>query len=537
MTLTNVFIMAAGNISNKLSFIKAYYASPALIPINTKPLILYHLEFYKDYNCKVYLVVNETDVKYIEESVNLREFDYEIVGIPTSHGVNQSLEYAISKVPEAEQTVINLVTSIPLTYPEVNTVYLESSLTYNNDWSGIGVSDKTFSFHFKRDEQKHMSHAFTGIFNIKTDALQTLIRRVESKADLLEVVQLWYNIFPDTLKYELTEWIDAGHELNYYQSKLRLISSRSFNAVSVNESGVLIKSSSNFTKLKDESNFILAIPSDLSIFFPRIIEGFTYDSANKRGSYAMEFYGYPSLAELQLYWDLKDEVWERVFADLKKVVSQFRKERYSIGLGAFNNFYTGKIERRVNEFYHSLNPDFQYVTTDDLVINGVICLGYSKLKDKLFKRITDLYEEKDFGITHGDFCFNNILYDVSHRLIKLIDPRGSFGENCKGLYGDVKYDLAKLLHSAVGGYDYLVNNLYKLELNGNVINYKILFKDNSRIIEKRAKELVTDLGYSFKDIMLIVGTLFISMPPMHADSNSRQKIMFIHGLKIINENI
>ncbi|MEJ7559237.1 MAG: hypothetical protein WKF66_13085, partial [Pedobacter sp.] len=165
------------------------------------------------------------------------------------------------------------------------------------------------------------------------------------------------------------------------------------------------------------------------------------------------------------------------------------------------------------------------------------CLGYGKVKDKLFKRITDLYEENDFGVAHGDFCFNNILYDVSHRLIKLIDPRGSFGENCKGLYGDVKYDLAKLLHSAVGGYDYLVNNLYKLEVDGEVINYKIFFKDNSRIIENRAEELVKSLGYSFSDIMLIVGTLFISMPPMHADSNSRQKVMFIHGLKIINENI
>jgi hypothetical protein len=537
MILTNVFIMAAGNISNKLSFIKAYYASPALIPINTKPLILYHLEFYKDYNCKVYLVVNETDVQYIEESVNLREFDYEIIGVPDSHGVNESLEYAISNVPQAKQSIINLVTSIPLVFPEVNTLYLESGLTYNNDWSGIGVADSSLSFHFKRDEPKQMSHAFTGIFNINTEELQTVIRSVESKADLLEVVELWHNLYPERLRYELKEWIDAGHELNYYQSKLKLISSRSFNAVSVNESGVLIKSSSNFTKLKDESNFIMAIPSNLSIFFPRIIEAFTYDSANKRGSYAMEFYGYPSLAELQLYWDLKDEVWDRVFADLKKVVTHFRKETYSIGMGAFNDFYTGKIEQRVNEFRQSLGTEFQHLITDDLVINGVTCLGYSKLKNKLFERITNLYNERDFGITHGDFCFNNILYDVSHRLIKLIDPRGSFGENCKGLYGDVKYDLAKLLHSAVGGYDYLVNNLYKLELDGDVINYKILFKGNCNIIENRAKELVTDLGYSFKDIMLIVGTLFISMPPLHADSNSRQKIMFIHGLKIINENI
>jgi choline kinase len=535
--LMNVLIMAAGNISNKLSFIKAYYASPALIPINTKPLILYHLEFYKAYQCKVYLVINEADVQYIEESVNLGEFDYEIIAVPDSKGVNESLEHAISKVPESEHLVINLVTSIPTVLPEPNTVYLESSLTYNSDWSGIEVSDTSLKFLFKQDETKQISNAFTGIFNIQTNVLKAVIGQVENKTDLLEVVELWYKLYPETINYQFTEWIDAGHELNYYQSKLKLISSRSFNAVSVNESGVLVKSSSNYTKLKDESNFITAVPANLSIFFPRIIEGFTYDSANKRGSYAMEFYGYPSLAELLLYWDLKDEVWDRVFADIKKVVSEFRKEKYSIGEGAFRDFYTGKIEQRVANFYQSIGPDFQYLLTNDLVINGVHCLGYNKLKRRLFERITDLYAEKDFGITHGDFCFNNILYDISHRLIKLIDPRGSFGENCKGLYGDVKYDLAKLLHSAVGGYDYLVNNLYKLDIQEDVVNYKIFFKGNSHIIEDRAKELVTDLGYSFKDIMLIVGTLFISMPPLHADSCSRQKIMFIQGLKIINENI
>ncbi|MEJ7559236.1 MAG: hypothetical protein WKF66_13080 [Pedobacter sp.] len=383
--MKNVLILAAGNISNKLSFIKAYYASPALIPINTKPLILYHLEFYNNFDCKIYLVVNQRDVQYIEESVNLREFEYEILGVPDSHGVNESLEYALSRVAGGEETIVNLVTTIPTEFPKSKTVYLETEPTFNNDWSGIKSLENELVFLFKGDEEKHMSNAFIGIFNIDTEILRQIIGKVENQSDLLEVIKLWYSSFPEEFRYELTEWIDAGHELNYYQSKLKLISSRSFNAVMVNESGVLIKSSSNFKKLKDESNFITAIPSDLSIFFPRIIEGFTYDSANKRGSYAMEFYGYPSLAELQLYWDLKDEVWDRVFADLKKVVSQFRKERYSIGLGAFNDFYTGKIEQRVSEFYQSLKPDLQYLITNDLIINGTNCLGYGKLKDKLFK--------------------------------------------------------------------------------------------------------------------------------------------------------
>jgi NDP-sugar pyrophosphorylase family protein len=535
--MKNVLILAAGNISNKLSFIKAYYASPALIPINTKPLILYHLEFYSKQECQVYLVINQRDSQYIEESVNLNEFDFEIIGVPDSHGVNDSLEFALGKVPPGRETIVNLVTSVPTDFPAANTVYFESNLTYNNNWSGVKITGQELSFVFKRDEQKYLSHAFTGIFNIRTDILQEIIRKVEQKSDLLEVIKLWYDLHQAHFEYCLSDWIDAGHELNYYRSKLLLISSRSFNAVSVNESGVLVKSSSNFKKLTDEANFISAIPAALAIYFPRIIDGYAYDSEKKRGSYSMEFYGYPSMAELQLYWDLKDEVWDRVFADLQKVLTQFKKEPYSIGEKAFNDFYTGKIALRVNDFWNSLPADFKYLVEQDLMINGVLCKSYNHIKESLFKRISSLYAEEDFCVAHGDFCFNNILYDVSHRLIKVIDPRGSFGDNCKGLYGDVKYDLAKMLHSAVGGYDYLVNNLYKLDLHGEVINYRILFKSNHHIINERSRQVITDLGYSFKDIMLIVGTLFISMTPLHSDSSSRQKVMFIHGLKIINENL
>lgn len=535
--MKNVLILAAGNISNKLAFIKAYYASPALIPINTKPLILYQLEFYSQHECQIYLVINQRDAQYVEESVNLNEFHFETIGVPDSHGVNESLEYALAKVPAERETIVNLVTSIPLDFPAANTVYFESKLTYNNNWSGVKITNGELDFLFKRDEQKYLSQAFTGIFNIKTEILRDIITKVEQKSDLLEVVKLWYTLYRDQFVCQLSDWIDAGHELNYYQSKLMLISSRSFNAVSVNDSGVLVKSSSNYNKLKDEANFIAAVPSALAIYFPRIIDGYAYDSEKKRGSYAMEFYGYPSLAELELYWDLKDEVWDRVFADLQKVLTQFKKEPYSIGEHAFNEFYTGKIAQRVNEFCNSLPANFKYLIEEDLVINGVLCKSYNHIKEELFARITSLYKEDDFCVAHGDFCFNNILYDISHRLIKVIDPRGSFGDNCKGLYGDIKYDLAKLLHSSVGGYDYLVNNLYKLDLHGEVINYRIFHKSNHHIINERSRQIVADLGYSFKDIMLIVGTLFISMTPLHSDSSSRQKVMFIHGLKLINENI
>ncbi|MGI4751209.1 MAG: hypothetical protein ACRYFB_11280 [Janthinobacterium lividum] len=538
--MKNVLILAAGNISNKLSFIKAYYASPALIPINTKPLILYHLEFYRNYDCKIYFVVNKSDTENIQKSVNLEEFDFEIIEVPDTHGVNASLHFALSQVQESSQTIVNLVTSIPTLFPESETVFLEKALSYNNDWSCINTDKGLVEFLFKSSPIKKLGNAFIGVFNLDTILLTKAVNQVIHQSDLMEVfvyLNRVDNNILSSLRFVLDDWIDAGHEINYYQSKLKLIASRSFNSVSVNELGILKKQSTNHSKLKNEAEFILSIPAKLSILFPRIISGFNYDSETKSGSYSMEFYGYPSIAELQLFWDLKDEVWTRIFLDLESVIKLFIKEGYSIGKQAYLDFYVGKISDRVEEFYKQLNDDYKYLVTEDVNVNGIMYKSFYQIKDKLFEKIEQLYSEDDFCVVHGDFCFNNLLYDVPHRLIKLIDPRGSFGNKYKGLYGDIKYDIAKLLHSAVGGYDYLVNNLYNVDFDGKNITYNIFYKDNNTIIAEKAQQLVSNLGYSIKDIMVIVGTLFLTMPPLHEDSSSRQRIMYIHGIKLINENL
>jgi hypothetical protein len=538
--MKNVLILAAGNISNKLSFIKSFYSSPALIPINTKPLVLYHLEFYKNFDCKVFLVVNNNDSEYIEKSVNLKEFNYEIIEVPHTHGVNASLHYALSVIPESVQTVVNLVTTIPIQFPGDQTVIIENQLSYNNDWSGINETDSGTEFLFKSGPVKKLGHAFTGLFSIKTETLKQAVDQVTHRSDLMEIFAYLAQSKRNnksSVKFVMDDWIDAGHEINYYQSKLKLISSRSFNSVSVSELGILKKQSKNHEKLKNEADYITVIPPRLSILFPKLISGFEYDPKNNTGSYSMEFYGYPSIAELQLFWDLKDEVWTRLFMDLETVVKLFIKQGYSVGKQAYMDFYVGKIGDRVNDFYEQLDDQFKYIITDDLNINGTTYKSFHKIQDKLFKRIEKLYSEEDFCVVHGDLCFNNILYDSPHRLLKLIDPRGSFGNKYKGVYGDIKYDLAKLLHSAVGGYDYIVNNLYKIEIADKKISYEIFYKPNNKIISEKALQLIENLGYSIKDIMLIVGTLFLTMPPLHDDSCSRQRIMYLHGIKLINENL
>ena len=65
-----------------------------------------------------------------------------------------------------------------------------------------------------------------------------------------------------------------------------------------------------------------------------------------------------------------------------------------------------------------------------------------------------LYDVDTFNIIHGDLCFANIMVDSNFSFIKVIDPRGKFGTY--DIYGDFRYELAKLFHSVDGKYDFII---------------------------------------------------------------------------------
>src|SRR4029078_11733833 len=69
-------------------------------------------------------------------------------------------------------------------------------------------------------------------------------------------------------------------------------------------------------------------------------------------------------------------------------------------------------------------------------------------------------------ISHGDCCFSNILYDERIRLLKLIDPKGAM--TADQLFSDPLYDFAKLSHSILGGYDFIINEFYHLPIGHNL---------------------------------------------------------------------
>ena len=131
---------------------------------------------------------------------------------------------------------------------------------------------------------------------------------------------------------------------------------------------------------------------------------------------------------------------------------------------------------------------------------------------------------------HGDLCFSNILYDSRLGMLKLIDPRGN-GLNHN--FGNQTYNLAKLCHSIVGYYDFIVAGYFELSSRGNFLDFEIHVSEaainNSKAIELAIKnEVGVEISEYYPEMIL----LFITMVPLHSESRDRQLGFVANALKL-----
>jgi hypothetical protein len=140
---------------------------------------------------------------------------------------------------------------------------------------------------------------------------------------------------------------------------------------------------------------------------------------------------------------------------------------------------------------------------------------------------------------HGDFCLSNILFDSRIDRIKVIDPRGlnAFGEYSS--FGDLAYDLAKLTHSILGLYDFIIAGAFDLNFNLDSekaqFNILIFCDDRIKSIQKRFKDSVLVDKLRPLDVMPLTILLFLSMLPLHADNPKRQ-LAFLANALYLYEN-
>jgi hypothetical protein len=531
----SVVILAAGSIAHKFTSLRPQFSSACLFPVNSKSLLSYSLDFYSQQpDTEIIVVCNAADKILLKNE--LPHYNFLLSAVENSKSVIETLRIFLQTNKTLnEDIILNVVTTIPTEMPQPDSIMLSSRQEFCHFYSAVAdtQTSKPEFFHRGSGSDK-FGYPFTGIIRTKLGSLHTALDKCITD-DLLEVAE---HIYTDSnLSFKQTEWIDCGHEVNYTEAKAKLLSSRSFNSLRVEMvSGILEKKSTNIEKFINETEYVEKLPPDLKIFFPRVIEALKIDDIH--ASIKMDYFSYPNIAELQLYRELEEVQWHRIYDAFEFVLKKFSKHKAIISKDYFLEFYLGKTLKREteNEKWIRINQ-LELLLNDNITINNQTCKSFKTLLPAIENHINNLFSEKDFCVMHGDFCFNNILYDNYSGTIRLIDPRGSFGENLPGIYGDLKYDLAKLLHSSVYGYDYIVNDLFHFIIDGNKITYSFNQRNNHNLLTSLSEDLVNKMGFEPVNIKVIVALLFISMCPLHGDSLHRQKLMYAHGLYLLNKTL
>lgn len=333
---------------------------------------------------------------------------------------------------------------------------------------------------------------------------------------------------------EVQDWLDFGHINPFLEAKRKLLQARFFNSLQIESTrGVITKESEKNDKLLDELNWYQALPKSLQVFAPRILE----ESSTEEGKVRIvqEYYGYPNLAELYVFGDLDEEIWHQTLNSLLDVAEQFRQEKGAVAQEDALQMYWHKTLDRLATIQE--DPAWQaLLEPETLVINDAELKNFGAMHREVHQAVKDICASLEGSVIHGDYCFSNILFDTTSQIVRVIDPRGSFGS--KGIYGDPRYDLAKLRHSIVGRYDFLIAGLFTLEQRGDrEYHYEIFAHGLSDSLAHYFDEALKARGIRLAEIRLIEALLFISMVPYHAGNSDRQRLMYLQGVKLLNESL
>lgn len=299
---------------------------------------------------------------------------------------------------------------------------------------------------------------------------------------------------------------------------------RYFNRLTIGPDGQSVcKTSRHDKKLRDEINWYLNLPEELQTYIPAIQDYSLQDPVYLR----LEYVQAPTLSELYMSGQLDQEGWEGVFARLDQLFSRFAGFPAELNPASLHEMYIGKTRTRMAAFLNGSERARRFYNQGYYRLNGELVLCPFRIFESHLGDFRSLLDHPAAAILHGDLCFSNVLYEPDKQAVKLVDPRGSFG--LPGIYGDRRYDLAKIRHS-LNGYEHIVRGRYSLQTEGNDIRLEIPFTDGQlRLLRGWDRYL----GGRLHDVAKIEALLFLSMLPLHRESPERQMALYAVATRLL----
>lgn len=541
---TVVLIPAAGRVPDgliALSNIKC----PAMVPVAGRPVIYWTLRYLESLGLRRFVIAVAERGMFVEEFVRStvsHDAEVEFLVPSVSAGVGRTLCELAERAEGQSALVVLGDTHFQFSDPGVlrgsRPTVLVEEVAESYRWC-VAETDPDGCVTALRDKQRDLPgrpQALIGVYYFpRLAAFRAAARgavddtppgRPTEMSRILERLRrdepLW------TARAGL--WLDCGNPDRQASSHRSLLQARAFNELHIDSVlGTITKRSQNAAKLIDEINYLRLLPKDLAVLFPRLVD---YSTGWQDPWLKLEYYGYPTLAEVFLFENVDPGIWQRVFEHLRAVIEQgFMRHPRPLGRKALVEMYLTKTRERLAAL--GGNPALAALTTHrgELSINGRPTPNLPLLWERIEAAVERLADDAQGAVIHGDLCFSNILYDLRSGVCKLIDPRGSFGG--AGIYGDPRYDVAKLFHSVAGLYDFIVNDLFSVAVDGPEARLALRCLPQHAAIRERF-ERVFFPQFSREQVTLLAGLLFVSMPALHYDAPQRQLAMYLRGLQLLD---
>lgn len=497
---------------------------PCLLPLGNRKLIEYQVEELRKISPEViFVTLPESYTVSPHENELFNQLNIKIIAVKENISLHASLAYALNSIN------IDNITNLRLLHGDTLILNLPKGL----DLLSLGNQQGDYSWETEITTSNYYDevNVWSGYFAFSnvTKIYQSLI---DTSGGFVEAIRE-YGKIEQMKKIVCTGWFDCGHINTYFQSRSKITTQRSFNFIKIND-GVVFKTGLPNEKIQAEITWLNTIPPSIKKYTPQLIDFGNLNDGHK--FYTLEYLPFLPLNELfvhgknhKLFWDKQFLLLKKFFLDSRQgcISKEFNQQNLTADIGWL---YKEKTIERLNRHINEVGIDPDKILGKHKGIN----LSLNLLTLDCINRTLALPIVP--SIMHGDLCFSNILYNSRSEKIKLIDPRGMFRNGKFSIYGDQKYDLAKLAHSIVGMYDHIISNDYLLSKNSDG-HEQIDF-----YIDKRTKDIQEEFyntrfidHISVADIMPLVVLLFVSMLPLHSTRCDHQKAMLLNAIRIYKE--
>ncbi len=194
--------------------------------------------------------------------------------------------------------------------------------------------------------------------------------------------------------------------------------------------------------------------------------------------------------------------------------------------------YGERVIRRLEDWRAQLSlAEQKDLFQANIKINGKRLLGWEVLKDHVLIRAKQLSFSSVIRHIHGDLHCANILYDPERHIFTCLDPRGAWG-NQQSIWGDIRYDAAKFLHSFHGSYEYIKNRLSLFEEHADG-SYVLQTAHSTVLYTKWLDAFCMRWSIAQTDVLWIEGLCLLAISKLYQDK-ALQKQFFLQGLLLLN---